>query len=217
MNNQIVSNMSDVIDSGNYYSLPKHVWEQNILTDDMSWMYEELTTTYLIRDTYTTNIGFHIVTTELIEILVKLINKKSVIELGCGTGFLVKELTNNGINITGVDDMSWGLKNLCLDANDHIIDFDILKLDITDFDVIILAWPPYKSTVAYDIIKRMHKGQVLMYVGESWDGCTADNQFHGVIDDEDKFKYFPHISKQLSQSRVSFYGIHDEWYVYKMK
>lgn len=45
---------------------------------------------------------------------------------------------------------------------------------------LMLVWPPYDLPVASHCLKHF-KGGVVAYVGE-WQGCTADDEFHDMLD-----------------------------------
>jgi hypothetical protein len=56
---------------------------------------------------------------------------------------------------------------------------------------------------------------LLLYVGEGYGGCTGNDEFHSILEDESRFKFDSELSELLSNSTLSFYGIHDRWHLYK--
>ncbi len=64
--------------------------------------------------------------------------------------------------------------------------------------------------VAARIWNAMKENQYLFYIGESYGGCTANDKFFELINEyetEDKWK--------LKVNFRSFWGIHDQPYLYK--
>lgn len=49
---------------------------------------------------------------------------------------------------------------------------------------VLMIWPCYGADWPARAAKVMTKGSVLAYVGEGWEGCTADDQFHRMLDDQ---------------------------------
>ncbi len=47
--------------------------------------------------------GFPIITRELLDDLIEILKDKTVIDIGCGTGYLSYHLKDNGINIRAID------------------------------------------------------------------------------------------------------------------
>jgi hypothetical protein len=48
---------------------------------------------------------------------------------------------------------------------------------------LLLCWPPYNSSFAYDCV-RSYAGSTVVYVGEGMGGCTGDDAFHTLLDDD---------------------------------
>lgn len=72
---------------------------------------------------------------------------------------------------------------------------------------IILAWPPYESPVAHDLLKMLEVGSRIFYFGESAGGCTGDAAMHSFIGKNCKQLDYVYLPK--------FEGIHDSLIVYE--
>jgi SAM-dependent methyltransferase len=215
--NVLYSYINEVDSSVKFTPISLTEWELGIVSDKDYWTFSGIkntSITFEIRSRYLLSIGYHIVTTELINSLTNLLRNKRVIELGCGTGFLVQSLRDKNIDISGVDDSSFRYyKNNF--APNHCINFDFTKLDINEYDALIAAWPNYEDNAINSVISRMKPNQLLFYVGEGYGGCTGNDEFHSILEDESRFKFDSELSELLSNSTLSFYGIHDRWHLYK--
>ena len=96
-------------------------------------------------------------------------NKKKVLEIGCGTGFLCLELARNGLNVTGVDvsNSSINIAKLYLDKNKSKKGFGKLKYKVLDattkkldekFDTIIF----FRSLHHFPYPKKLFKNLNVM-------------------------------------------------------
>lgn len=46
-----------------------------------------------------------------------------------------------------------------------------------------MVWPPYATSMAFDTLNNF-KGNLLIYVGEGYGGCTGDDAFHEKLEEE---------------------------------
>lgn len=172
---------------------------------------------YYYRSEYIKDLGFCIVTTETENVLATFLSTKKVVDIGARTGFLSKILSNKGVNVTAVDigDGSYfGVEYQKIPKWYNIQIIDATQLDLSSFDVILLSWPDYEKSTAYDIIKNMKKGQILVYEGEGPGGCTADDNFHDYLKN---FMYLEDITDRLNEHHIQFPGIYDWWAVYEAR
>jgi hypothetical protein len=71
---------------------------------------------------------------------------------------------------------------------------------------LLLCWPPYDEPMAADCLSQ-YSGDVLVYVGEGYGGCTGDDRFHDMLSAE--WKEVEHVCiPQWS-------GIHDYLTIYR--
>ena len=97
-----------------------------------------------------------------------------IIEIGAGNGYWAYCLAQKGINVIAYDlkvpENPWHSvqKGDALEASKHS--------DRTLFR----CWPPYDEPMAADAL-RSYKGKTVIYVGEGYGGCTADDEFHKLL------------------------------------
>jgi len=75
-----------------------------------------------------------------------------------------------------------------------------------DADVLVLNWPTYADPWACEALKEF-KGDTVIYIGEDWGGCTADDGFFEELDEKWEL--------QQSECCIQWQGIHDAVCVYK--
>ena len=80
----------------------------------------------------------------------------------------------------------------------------------TDTSMLFLNWPPYDDPMATEALKAF-KGNVLVYVGEGFGGCTGDDEFHSIIGEEwEEWEY-------CFETHPRWFGINDYLTVYTRK
>jgi hypothetical protein len=167
---------------------------------------------FKIRDKYIKEVGFPIYTTELIDELVIILSKHKVVEVGCGTGFLSYTLQNNCVDITAIDDLSgrYCHEDFVWPRYTNIINADATEYDLSPFDAVIMSWPDYESPFACKIAQKLTHNQFLIYQGEGEGGCTGDDDFFHLVNNE-----FRRIEHSLNEATIQFHGIHDNWVIYQ--
>ena len=167
------------------------------------------------RRKHTSTISWPILTLEVATVLASFIGKRRTLDAGAGTGFISHHLQNLGAkNIIASDvgghnffkyDMSTVYKR------DHVGNsFDLLP---GKFEIVLLSWPPYLEPFAFEVVKKMALGTILIYNGEGLEGCTGDDQFHEYL--ENKFTVMENITDQLALHHARFLHIYDRWTVYR--
>lgn len=203
-------------------TVPKFVTSIESLATSIQWKNlvhardDDFSKRYAIREAHIQHLGFPILTKESIENVARFIKKSKVADLGCGTGYLSAALRNiHSVDVTPFDsyetDYSMGKLNRFQYCD--IVSSDMHSVDLTQFDGVILSWPDYGSDSAFRIASKLTKGQFLIYQGEGSGGCTADDNFHGIINSDD-FKCLDDISDNINDYHVKFDGIHDHWEIF---
>lgn len=194
---------------GNLISVDK--WKEKLGADKHSFGFTP--GIFEFRTKYIHKYGFYILTKESFDNIVEICEGKKCIEVGCGTGFLSANLVNAGISCDAVDNKSrkYGFEEDYVE----VIEYDCTKIDFLDYDVVIMCWPCYKSDHAYQILKNMHPGQILIYQGEGHGGCCADDQFFDHL--SENFDEDEDSSDAINKNHVQFPGIHDFWTVTRKK
>ena len=145
-----------------------------------------------------------------------------ICDLGCGTGYWARLLTDVGATVLAVD------LHPPLEGNNHwhrheagltrqriaLRHFtDVVKGDATTFDVpadhaLMLCWPPYDDDMAARALTR-YQGDRVIYVGEGAGGCTGNDAFHAALAEQ----WDPIAHYEIPQ----WDGIHDGVHVYARK
>ena len=163
------------------------------------------------REKYT-KYSFPILSHEFIVDIKEKINPKNVVDLACGPGWISFWLMKYGINVKdSVDIVEDGdFKNMKF----YQSRINITKMDIIDYlvdhndknDLLILSWPLYANSLAKRVFENMKNGQLLLYIGEGMSGCTANDDFHELIEDK---------ILDIGIHMDNFFGIHDQCYLVK--
>lgn len=170
------------------------------------------TDSYQVRCRYTGRIGWFILTTEVKEVLVNFLKGKSVLEVGSGTGYFAAHMKQGGVgdyNAVDIwDPFYWD------EGTTRYFGIDGDSLDYIDnsYDVIVMNWPPYNEPFAHQVVKKMSKGQVLIFEGEGSGGCTGDDDFFNYLDEH--FTPMKELDDELNEHHIRFPGINDYWWVY---
>lgn len=166
---------------------------------------------FSVRDNYIIH-SFLILNHEFLLSIKKMVsdlNIKKISELSCGIGWFSYWLNKYNISIIdSVDNYSWKFKTK---INNWVTKQDSKEYvkNNQDLDMFILSWP-YMDNVADNIWKSMKQGQYLLYIGEGYGGCTADDKFHELVE-YNKIK----DSWGLQNNFISFYAIHDYPVLYR--
>lgn len=124
--------------------------------------------------------GYSVVSSELLDELVKFIDGSSVFEVGAGSGYLARLLADRGISVRAIDHQEgpntreeWWSRQLY---------FDVEKIDQSVFEefpaeIVLMAWPCLYSNFSLEVAQKLKRGQILLYHGESQGGCTATPKF----------------------------------------
>lgn len=137
---------------------------------------------------------------------------KRVLDVMAGSGFWVKLLIEAGVKAEA-SDINVGDKNTYKHTTTWVpikeCDGAAMVKKNQNADIIV-AWPPYDEPDGTKIINEIKKpGTMLYYFGEGGWGCTGDNEFHEIINDQDKWHDVEHV--QLPQ----WDGLHDSLMIYR--
>ncbi len=172
----------------------------------------------LAQEKYRVEFGWHIFLESQAKAIAEAYKGLKFIEVYAGTGYVAKLITEQMGNSNGsylaydnngvIND--WGYVKKHYD----VINEDVLELDITQADVIVMCWPAYAEMDALTVVKNMRIGQVLLYQGEGYGGCTGCDEFHEYL--ESNFhEANPELLNTLNDLHVTWDGLHDRWFIYK--
>lgn len=169
-----------------------------------------------LRHEFIKHQGYCIVTKSWTKKLSKCIGNKTCLEVMAGSGALSKALRDNGTNIITTDNFSWGDdywagKRECRYCDiENLSAVDAIKKYAT-VNYIIMCWPPYDTKDAYDVLIAMREYNpkaVLIYIGEDWRGCTADDEFFETAEEIEDHPIYEFVN--IPQ----WWGVHDEIKLY---
>lgn len=108
-----------------------------------------------------------------------------VLEVGAGSGYWAHLLRERGVNVIAVDHAING------DAEEYpltrtgawtrVEQGDALTVARHPFRTLFLSWPPMDRMAVTALAH--HRGDYVAYIGEGEGGCTADDEFHALLED----------------------------------
>jgi hypothetical protein len=171
--------------------------------------------TILIRESYVGQ-SFVLLTDEFLRSLQALCcDFKSIVELGAGIGWLGHWLGQYGVGVQAlIDNKSWAefSHQGYLEIVQQMDSFDYLMLH-PEVELFILSWPQ-EDDLAARIWQALRPGQYLLYIGEDKGGCTADNDFFGLIHGHEVVN---NVTWKMKQSFLSFDDFHDQPHLYRKR
>jgi hypothetical protein len=170
------------------------------------------------RKRFLAEIGFCLITADVIDALAALLNGKTVLEAGSGSGWLSARLGERGINIWAADWTDYRTVDRSSGRGYPIR--EVFRLDYHgnavsllpgDYDTVLLVWPNYGTQFAENVACTMRSGQTLIYEGESEGGCTAERGFFQYLHNS----FIPIESEiaELDKNHRTFPGVHDMWWI----
>lgn len=162
-----------------------------------------------VREEYTQHIGWSLLTMDTALQLANICYGRRVADLGCGAGYLTYVLRKLGVEDITAYDME-------LHPHPFIEDIqqvDYTNIDLSQYDVILLSWPPYDEPQAALVAARIQPHQLLIYQGEGYGGCTGDDAFHSMLRSD--FSSVEEFTVNLNARHLNFHGIYDSWTVYR--
>jgi hypothetical protein len=169
-----------------------------------------------MRDQYIERYGFVIPTRVLIEGIIKY---GPVIDLGCGNGYLSFLIQSLGGDVIAMDhtppsqgkNKYWEHRRFnrgegAPDSREWIKVLNGTVNEAVTYErTLLLSWPNLNSKFAYNAAKA-YKGKTMIYIGEGDGGCTADDSFHELLENEwTEVEHLP---------MLQHWGLHDYATVY---
>lgn len=174
---------------------------------------ESQSQSFRTRYDYTKETAWFILTDEVATALADFLAGYNVVEVFAGSGHLAHHLRERASiprhKYKAYDNQS---THSMRSTYPGVTKKNAFMAPIKKADVVIMTWPPYDTNHAERIVKKMRVGQVLIYNGEGWGGCTGNDEFFSIL--EDKFEEYTSLSDTLDDLHVRFDGIHDHWSVY---
>ena len=160
---------------------------------------------------YLHHFGHVLATREVMDLLAsQLRGLGPVLDAGCGSGYLAKELARLGIETFAVDNGDYRLpihqRDAQGDAAAHVTD---------RFGAVLMTWPPFGESFAVDVARAMVPGQLLIYEGENGGGCTADSAFFDYVSDRNCWERRFDLSAALDAVHLKFSMNRDHWLMFR--
>jgi hypothetical protein len=147
----------------------------------------------------------------VIEEIVKYTKGCGIVEIGAGSGYWAKILSEEGVDIVAYDQSSLNRK-----GKEFVFLKEYFPVKYGSYEKVVkhssralfLCWPPYATPLAYQCVLK-YKGDVLIYIGEDGGGCNGNEDF------------FKHVEKNYTLDKVvgmaQWEGLHDALWVYRRK
>lgn len=120
------------------------------------------------------------------DVLDAIANSGPLVEIGAGTGYWAALLRMRGADLIAYDfePPETGRNGYTLKSNSwtEILPASETTVSYHPDRTLFLCWPPNNDEMAFRAL-RAYKGRTLIYVGEEFPGCTADANFHQLLED----------------------------------
>lgn len=168
------------------------------------------------RDQYVRRASWCILTQDVAEVLADFIKDRTVVELLAGTGYIAHHLRA----LSSLDRKQYRAYDSRGSHQFHdttnyrgVTKKNARMAPIKSADIVLMTWPCYDDPLAAILIKKMVKGQYLIYNGEGYGGCTADDAFFDVL--ERDFVELEDLSEALDTRHIRWFGINDRWSIWQ--
>lgn len=126
-----------------------------------------------------------------------------VVEVGAGGGYWTMLLRERGAQVVPYDIQPYPLLNPYVSRSWVPVSRGgpraALRHGRSEW-TLMLCWPSYEDRFAEEAL-LLHLGEQVVYIGESWGGCTATDRFHELL--EERYK----LVKEVAIPQ--WWGIHD--------
>jgi hypothetical protein len=160
------------------------------------------------REDFRSGTSWHIPTKELVDSLVEY---SPIVSVGSGFAYTESLAVKEGADIVATD-LSPNKKNTWCRDGEFYCGVEKIKADeavkkYKDRNV-FMAWPPYDNPMAAEVANAMDTGKYLIFVGESYGGCTGDDNFFELLSEK-----FEVVNYDIPIP--NWPGIRDECVIYK--
>lgn len=160
------------------------------------------------REEFRIGISWHIPTDELINAIKEY---SPVVSVASGFAYTESLAIKEGADVIATDVCPNKDNHWCRDGIFHIPVEEIRADDAVkkySNRNVFMAWPPYDTSMAFDVASEMEKERILIYVGENQGGCTGNDDFFQYLE-----THFEELD--ISVDIPTWGGIYDEARVYK--
>jgi hypothetical protein len=134
--------------------------------------------------------------------MVEQLNGRAVVEIGAGSGYWAWQLEQAGVDVAAYDPHPPADDNGFCKGGPYttVLPDDASAVKHHQDRALLMVWPPYGGEHARHALS-LYEGDLLLYAGESWGGCTADDGFYELLDAE-----WDEVS--VAPRHVTWWGIH---------
>lgn len=127
---------------------------------------------------------------------------REVVEIGAGTGYWAWQLEQAKVDVAAYDPYPPADDNTYCKAGPYttVLADDATAVKHHQDRALLMVWPPYGGEHARHALS-LYEGDLLIYAGESWGGCTADDGFYELLEAE-----WDEVS--VAPRHVTWWGIH---------
>jgi hypothetical protein len=159
------------------------------------------------REKFRSGVSWHVPTQEVINLL---LNYGPIVSVGSGFAYTESIAIAQGADIISTDIEPNEKNGWCRGEKFYC---NVEKLSAIDAVKkykgrnVFMAWPPYNTPMAHDVVSNMEVGAYLIYIGEGHGGCTGDDNFFECL-----YSNFEEID---DIAIPQWMGLHDYCTVYK--
>lgn len=139
------------------------------------------------------------------------INGRKVLEVMSGRGWISKGLRELGVDVIATDNFSshmhWNGKGTVTDVEEIDSLLAVEKYG-KNIDILLMAWAPYNDPIAYNVAKKLYEvnpDTIIVFIGESWGGCTANDEFFDSTETIDD----PVFEDTVSDNYEAWFSVND--------
>lgn len=155
------------------------------------------------------NYSWTILHKELVDHLAEIMKGQRVLDAGCGSGMLVEQLRQRGVDAHGVD-YHKGYR-----FGDYVNGIERVDMNTTPihyFKYILMVWPPMEMEFE-GLLSKITNDQFFIYCGEDMGGCTGTDEFHQYL--EEHFEVVE--DGKLKELNLPWVSIRDDWTIYRRR
>lgn len=162
----------------------------------------ELTEMGADRQRLATRYAWSIISPGDVTWMLQQLDGRAVVEIGAGTGYWAWQLEQAGVDVAAYDPHPPGEDNMYCTAGPYttVLQDDATAVKHHQDRALLMVWPPYGGEHARHALS-VYEGDLLIYAGESWGGCTADDGFYELLEAE-----WDEVS--VAPQHVTWWGIH---------
>ncbi len=166
-------------------------------------------TAFFARDAFVDNFSWAVPSVKAIEEICKFADGKLILEVGAGNCFWAFLIRLNGQRIVASDNFSSHGATKSRSFIPEMFPMDgVEAIQKIQSNVLFICWPGFEDPMAANCL-RAFTGNKFIYIGEGRDGCTADDGFFDLL--EQDWNKVGHVDIP------TWFGIHDSLSFYERK